>query len=161
MRVVLSRKLFLPGGAVAQLGARLDGIEEVVGSNPIGSTTLSPHVFPRLYPLEGNNKPLLSYAGRRRAARLPQRELLQVAQESGALATGLSRRVHDLPSIFRTIAKLGCKAHNSTRNRETFCLHPVSNVSEDRFRVRVHRPGKGSASECASRRPRKEPERLA
>jgi hypothetical protein len=30
-----------PGGAVAQLGARLDGIEEVVGSNPIGSTNLS------------------------------------------------------------------------------------------------------------------------
>jgi hypothetical protein len=29
-----------PGGAVAQLGARLDGIEEVVGSNPIGSTKL-------------------------------------------------------------------------------------------------------------------------
>ncbi len=28
----------LHGGAVAQLGARLDGIEEVVGSNPIGST---------------------------------------------------------------------------------------------------------------------------
>jgi hypothetical protein len=27
------------GGAVAQLGARLDGIEEVVGSNPIGSTS--------------------------------------------------------------------------------------------------------------------------
>ena len=26
------------GGAVAQLEARLDGIEEVVGSNPIGST---------------------------------------------------------------------------------------------------------------------------
>ncbi len=33
------------GGAVAQLGARLDGIEEVVGSNPIGSTNLSPVVF--------------------------------------------------------------------------------------------------------------------
>jgi hypothetical protein len=30
----------IPGGAVAQLGARLDGIEEVVGSNPIGSTKL-------------------------------------------------------------------------------------------------------------------------
>ena len=30
--------LHRPGGAVAQLGARLDGIEEVVGSNPIGST---------------------------------------------------------------------------------------------------------------------------
>ena len=30
----------IPGGAVAQLGARLDGIEEVVGSNPIGSTIL-------------------------------------------------------------------------------------------------------------------------
>ena len=29
----------ISGGAVAQLGARLDGIEEVVGSNPIGSTT--------------------------------------------------------------------------------------------------------------------------
>jgi hypothetical protein len=29
------------GGAVAQLGARLDGIEEVVGSNPIGSTNKS------------------------------------------------------------------------------------------------------------------------
>jgi hypothetical protein len=33
-----------PGGAVAQLGARLDGIEEVVGSNPIGSTKF---YFPR------------------------------------------------------------------------------------------------------------------
>jgi hypothetical protein len=32
--------LFCIGGAVAQLGARLDGIEEVVGSNPIGSTNL-------------------------------------------------------------------------------------------------------------------------
>jgi hypothetical protein len=31
----------IPGGAVAQLGARLDGIEEVVGSNPIGSTNFS------------------------------------------------------------------------------------------------------------------------
>ena len=29
---------YFTGGAVAQLGARLDGIEEVVGSNPIGST---------------------------------------------------------------------------------------------------------------------------
>ena len=28
------------GGAVAQLGARLDGIEEVVGSNPISSTKI-------------------------------------------------------------------------------------------------------------------------
>jgi hypothetical protein len=28
-----------PCGAVAQLGARLDGIEEVAGSNPAGSTT--------------------------------------------------------------------------------------------------------------------------
>ena len=33
------------GGAVAQLGARLDGIEEVVGSNPIGSTIRSPMFF--------------------------------------------------------------------------------------------------------------------
>jgi hypothetical protein len=29
------------GGAVAQLGARLDGIEEVRGSNPLGSTNSS------------------------------------------------------------------------------------------------------------------------
>ena len=33
------------GGAVAQLGARLDGIEEVVGSNPIGSTNFTPVYF--------------------------------------------------------------------------------------------------------------------
>jgi hypothetical protein len=33
--------MWRPGGAVAQLGARLDGIEEVVGSNPIGSTKVS------------------------------------------------------------------------------------------------------------------------
>ena len=32
------------GGAVAQLGARLDGIEEVVGSNPIGSTKFAAFV---------------------------------------------------------------------------------------------------------------------
>src|SRR5713226_232902 len=96
MRVVLSRKLFLPGGAVAQLGARLDGIEEVVGSNPIGSTLLA-HVFPRLYPFERNNKPLLRWsdAGRQRAPRVPQRELFQVAPESGAVAAGLSRRIQD------------------------------------------------------------------
>jgi hypothetical protein len=28
-------------GAVAQLGARIDGIDEVTGSNPVGSTTKS------------------------------------------------------------------------------------------------------------------------
>jgi hypothetical protein len=32
---------------VAQLGARLDGIEEVVGSNPIGSTKCSPFFKPK------------------------------------------------------------------------------------------------------------------
>jgi putative endonuclease len=38
-RNAIKAQLSLPyGGAVAQLGARLDGIEEVVGSNPIGST---------------------------------------------------------------------------------------------------------------------------
>ena len=34
--------VIVSGGAVAQLGARLDGIEEVVGSNPIGSTNFIP-----------------------------------------------------------------------------------------------------------------------
>jgi putative endonuclease len=33
------------GGAVAQLGARLDGIEEVVGSNPISSTKIPRKYF--------------------------------------------------------------------------------------------------------------------
>jgi hypothetical protein len=31
-------------GAVAQLGARLDGIEEVEGSNPFGSTIIFPEL---------------------------------------------------------------------------------------------------------------------
>jgi hypothetical protein len=38
--VLTLRSTLQIGGAVAQLGARLDGIEEVVGSNPIGSTNL-------------------------------------------------------------------------------------------------------------------------
>src|SRR5580765_2267239 len=38
------------GGAVAQLGARLDGIEEVVGSNPIGSTNFTFSVLLRTHP---------------------------------------------------------------------------------------------------------------
>jgi hypothetical protein len=33
-------KIQLSGGAVAQLEARLDGIEEVEGSNPFGSTKI-------------------------------------------------------------------------------------------------------------------------
>jgi hypothetical protein len=44
-------KIHLSGGAVAQLEARLDGIEEVEGSNPFGSTKLH-YGFPRLYPAE-------------------------------------------------------------------------------------------------------------
>ena len=39
-------------GAVAQLGARLDGIEEVVGSNPIGSTKFAEDGLLRLHPAE-------------------------------------------------------------------------------------------------------------
>jgi hypothetical protein len=38
---------------VAQLGARLDGIEEVVGSNPIGSTIFLPVYF--LYILQSES----------------------------------------------------------------------------------------------------------
>ena len=41
------------GGAVAQLGARLDGIEEVVGSNPIGSTKFIPVYY--LYILQSES----------------------------------------------------------------------------------------------------------
>ncbi len=36
---------FHSGGAVAQLGARLDGIEEVGGSNPPGSTKKNERVL--------------------------------------------------------------------------------------------------------------------
>ncbi len=70
---------------MAQLGARLDGIEEVVGSNPIGSTSSSQHVFPRLYSLERNNKPLLHWSdtGRRRAPRLPQRDYSKLLRNRG------------------------------------------------------------------------------
>jgi hypothetical protein len=39
--------IFPIGGAVAQLGARLDGIEEAVGSNPIGSTSLRSEAMKR------------------------------------------------------------------------------------------------------------------
>jgi hypothetical protein len=39
---------------VAQLGARLDGIEEVVGSNPIGSTKDTKRVHP-LYILQNQS----------------------------------------------------------------------------------------------------------
>jgi hypothetical protein len=46
---------------VAQLGARLDGIEEVVGSNPIGSTKLSIHAFLRLDPTKSNHRPALDW----------------------------------------------------------------------------------------------------
>ena len=38
---------------MAQLGARLDGIEEVVGSNPIGSTNFKPVYF--LYILQSES----------------------------------------------------------------------------------------------------------
>jgi hypothetical protein len=46
------------GGAVAQLGARLDGIEEVVGSNPIGSTNFTIFLLSTL-PLRCNPQPSL------------------------------------------------------------------------------------------------------
>ena len=38
---------------MAQLGARLDGIEEVVGSNPIGSTNSHSKWFSRLVTFSG------------------------------------------------------------------------------------------------------------
>jgi hypothetical protein len=38
------------GGAVAQLGARLDGIEEVEGSNPFGSTKSGEDLVSRASP---------------------------------------------------------------------------------------------------------------
>lgn len=44
---------FFTGGAVAQLGARLDGIEEVVGSNPIGSTKIQNPIEVRTFRLKG------------------------------------------------------------------------------------------------------------
>src|SRR5690348_1889687 len=63
------------GGAVAQLGARLDGIEEVVGSNPIGSTILLFSCFPRLRRL------LLPCAQNRAHDRHPHKAIPVVDQE--------------------------------------------------------------------------------
>ena len=58
-----------PGGAVAQLGARLDGIEEVVGSNPIGSTNFKVSLTTSYYVYIHPNKALgLSWLGERRFA---------------------------------------------------------------------------------------------
>jgi hypothetical protein len=42
-KLVLS---FFTCGAVAQLGARIDGIDEVAGSNPAGSTKFSKQILP-------------------------------------------------------------------------------------------------------------------
>jgi hypothetical protein len=47
---------------VAQLGARLDGIEEVVGSNPIGSTRISP-MASYVYILQSQRKKKNNCAG--------------------------------------------------------------------------------------------------
>jgi hypothetical protein len=50
--------VFLSGGAVAQLGARLDGIEEVEGSNPFGSTIFTleiPHAPSAAPSITGGN----------------------------------------------------------------------------------------------------------
>ena len=48
------------GGAVAQLGARLDGIEEVVGSNPISSTKIRRILLPSILEFAGA-KPSLAH----------------------------------------------------------------------------------------------------
>ena len=45
------------GGAVAQLGARLDGIEEVEGSNPFGSTYLQKSPWKELQAKNGVDSP--------------------------------------------------------------------------------------------------------
>src|SRR5215470_13092378 len=79
------------GGAVAQLGARLDGIEEVVGSNPISSTKLF-DVLP-IYPAKQIQRSLLHWADPkpRRTPRLPQRQLFKGHQEPRTMGVGLSR----------------------------------------------------------------------
>jgi hypothetical protein len=84
--------LQLLGGAVAQLGARLDGIEEVVGSNPIGSTKVFSHVFLFIHPSEPNQFPVLRWSNARfrEAPCLSQRELFEGFKESRTLATDLS-----------------------------------------------------------------------
>lgn len=51
-RATSCAKLNELGGAVAQLGARLDGIEEVVGSNPIGSTNCEWSSIPSTSPMQ-------------------------------------------------------------------------------------------------------------
>ncbi len=76
---------------MAQLGARLDGIEEVVGSNPIGSTKDTNDVLPVVYSPKRNHESLLHWSdsGRSETPGLPQRQLLESIEESRPLATHL------------------------------------------------------------------------
>jgi hypothetical protein len=65
------------GGAVAQLGARLDGIEEVVGSNPIGSTNFRWARFLQIVRSHRLVLPLLSFGLEKRGAFLFRRAHLR------------------------------------------------------------------------------------
>jgi hypothetical protein len=56
------------GGAVAQLGARLDGIEEVVGSNPIGSTNSKIFTKLRILREQTLRQSMRPYQGRNNSA---------------------------------------------------------------------------------------------
>ena len=70
------------GGAVAQLGARLDGIEEVVGSNPIGSTKIRNAIL-GVHSPQPIDYALLHRANSRcrESPGLPQRELFKISEK--------------------------------------------------------------------------------
>ena len=69
---------------MAQLGARLDGIEEVVGSNPIGSTNFQRSTQRRAQPHPQRLLPLMRVMGERP---LFGRQVREKAQASDALGT--------------------------------------------------------------------------
>jgi hypothetical protein len=90
---------------VAQLGARLDGIEEVVGSNPIGSTKQLPHVLFRLHPSEPILFPVL-------ACDLPQYLIIDapfVSQFLGRAPLGSQQQQVPVRSVYsaRLVVLLG------------------------------------------------------
>jgi hypothetical protein len=92
------------GGAVAQLGARLDGIEEVVGSNPIGSTNFA-------HSVQQSRKACLLLVERGRSA---HERLVGIRNAKPLLANVELMQVAILPPIAVWMTSCSCAKVNST-----------------------------------------------
>ena len=91
------RPLVPNGGAVAQLGARLDGIEEAVGSNPIGSTKSLFHALLCVHPAKRKRRSVLRWSDRAlgRTHSIPSIKLLEIPQKPWAMEASSPRGVWD------------------------------------------------------------------